>query len=244
MCTSQAPGHVLWATRLNTCRGSTASIGGLNAPSWWLGSGGEYSFKLNKITSYSTFPNQPFTLDSAQQNVTDQYIFDSSATDSFYQPPTSLAYTLSGKYPIIHAIQPDWSTLTSMGKKSIPLTNTNVAVQWATDRHIFHSLHGKVLWCGLHCNIYSKKNHLFYSTEKLCYVQSNTKMACGTSTPKHLQPVIMASHHNSSSTLSPACIQQNVSNTWLNSCMWPSSPQLKPPYLLPSKHDSSPPSPY
>ena len=56
-CTSEAPRHVLWATRLNTCWGSTARIEGLNAPSSWLGMGRDHSFKLNKITSSSTFLN-------------------------------------------------------------------------------------------------------------------------------------------------------------------------------------------
>ena len=145
---------MLWATILKTCGGSTASIEGLNGTSLWLGTGRQYSFKLSKHPFYSTFPNQPTALDPAQQQPTDQYIFDSGVTDAFNQPSTTPACTLPGKHPIIHAIQPDGSTVVSMGKKSIPPTNTNRAIQRAADGHIFQNL----------------QDHSILSIGRFCYV--------------------------------------------------------------------------
>ena len=102
--------------------------------------GRDSSFEINKITSYCTFANQPLSLDPKQERPTNQYIFDSSTTDAFYQPFATLAYALHGNHPIIHAIQPDGSTIVSMGKKNIPLTNTNIAIQQATDGHTLPTL--------------------------------------------------------------------------------------------------------
>ena len=110
---------------------SMAGINGLNAPASLLGMGRDYNFKLNKITSYSTFPNQPITLDPTQKLLTDQYIFDSGTTDAFYQPSTMLACTLPGKHPKIHAIQPNGSSVASTTKNRNPLNNTNVAIKGA-----------------------------------------------------------------------------------------------------------------
>ena len=46
--------------------------------------------------------------------------------------------------------------------------------------------------------------------KKLSYEGSDTKIAFSTSTPSHLKPIIMATHRNSGSTPSPACVEQNT----------------------------------
>ena len=51
-CSSQAPRHVIWVTRANTCRGSMASIDGVNVMAWWLGMGRDYSYSSHYFLLY------------------------------------------------------------------------------------------------------------------------------------------------------------------------------------------------
>ena len=164
--------------------------------------GREHSLKLNWISSYSTFPDQPFALDHSQHRPTDQHIFDSSGMNAFYKPSTTLTHTLPGKHPIIHAIQPDGSTLASAGKKSILLTNTNVAIQWVTDRHVLpthqdHSILPMVRFCNVGFIVtFAAKEALILLNEVVVLRGIRNKNGQWYEPPKHWRPVTQL-HHQS-----------------------------------------------
>ena len=71
-----------------------ASIDDLHVITCDIGMGKDHSYKQNQLTSYTTYHTKSIALDPTQTPPTEQYIFDSSATDAFYQPPTTLAFTL------------------------------------------------------------------------------------------------------------------------------------------------------
>ena len=98
-----------------------------------------HSSNLNGISPYTIFPTTSSTFESTTIPPTEKYIFDSGATDTFYQP----------SIPVIHAIEPDGSTFASAGEKTILLQDTNDAIQQAADGHILPNLwHHSILSMG------------------------------------------------------------------------------------------------
>ena len=101
--------------------------------------GSDISSKLNQLTSCTIFPTKPIFFESTKTTSTEQCIFDSSATNAFYQPSTTLVWKIPGKHPIIHAIQPDGSTP----------HDTNITIQPAANGNILANLwHHSILSMG------------------------------------------------------------------------------------------------
>ena len=73
-----------------------AGINGLNVTALQLGMVSDISSKLNQLILYTFFPTKSISFESAKTPPTEHYIFDSGATNAFYQPSTTLAWKIPG----------------------------------------------------------------------------------------------------------------------------------------------------
>ena len=133
-----------------------------------------------------------------------------------------------------------------MGKKNILLNNTNVAIQKVAHRHMLPNLRDHYIlsmgrFCDVGCTImFTSKNVLILLNGEvvLCRIRHNNGLL-------YVDTEAFKVHHQAE----PQKQRLNsITSVYTTKClpfiMRHSSPPTKPPYLLPSKQDSSLPGPY